>query len=375
MSNILDYMDWRGDLTFEQSPFCQLDSLIFAQLVYVDLGEIVSSGGPGEGIPLEEASRRFFETHDEEEILKKVSAVKNYMYVLKKAATCCRYRDTLLYGYRREIDAAAYSQFTVMKYVVGDGSHYVAFCGTDDTLVAWREDFNLSFLDATPGQKKAVEYLGELNLDQVKVLRLGGHSKGGNLAIYGAMHGGSTLQEKLVCVDNFDGPGFRQQVVESPEFDAILPVIHTVIPKSSIVGRLFEMKGKIQVVESSAFSVAQHDPMSWQVLGTGFVDAGQVDSSSVIVDETMNKWLDQMDMPTRRHVINAGFDLLDAAHIETIDDFFNLSFAQIRDVFRAQKEMTEDERRLLGHALVRLWKSGQKSLVDNVIRGNGNRKR
>ena len=152
-------------------------------------------------------------------------------------------------------------------------------------------------------------------------------------------------------------------------------MIHTVIPKSSIVGRLFEMKGKIQVVESSAFSVAQHDPMSWQVLGTGFVDAGQVDSSSVIVDETMNKWLDQMDMPTRRHVINAGFDLLDAAHIETIDDFFNLCFAQIRDVFRAQKEMTEDERRLLGHALVRLWKSGQKSLVDNVIRGNGNRKR
>ena len=45
MANLMDYLDWRGDLTFEQAPFNEVDNLILAQLVYVEFEGIVPTPG------------------------------------------------------------------------------------------------------------------------------------------------------------------------------------------------------------------------------------------------------------------------------------------------------------------------------------------
>lgn len=43
MANIMDYMDWRGDLSFEADEFNEVDNLILAQLAYVDFEGIVTA--------------------------------------------------------------------------------------------------------------------------------------------------------------------------------------------------------------------------------------------------------------------------------------------------------------------------------------------
>ena len=41
MADISDYLCWRGDITFEQDPFNDVDNLILAQIAYVDFSDII----------------------------------------------------------------------------------------------------------------------------------------------------------------------------------------------------------------------------------------------------------------------------------------------------------------------------------------------
>ena len=158
MANIMDYLDWRGDLTFAQSPFNEVDNLLLSQLAYVDLGGIVPGPESKERISIEEASRIFFRTHDEQKIMEKISMTKTAMYILKKLAESERFKNATLGGYVNDISLKEQSQFCVVCIYLSDKSLFVSFSGTDDTIVGWRENFNMGYLSATPGQKKAVAY-------------------------------------------------------------------------------------------------------------------------------------------------------------------------------------------------------------------------
>lgn len=196
MANILDYLDWRGDLTFDAAAFNEVDNLLLAQLVYVDLEGIVPAPDTGKKISVKDASRIFFERHDEKEIMKKVSMTKTAIYVLKKMAETERFRDAQLFGYVNDISLEEQSQFSVVCAVLGDKSVYVAFSGTDDTIVGWRENFNMGYLSETPGQLKAVDYLNRMAGMRMRTVRVGGHSKGGNLAVYAAVKCSPSIQKK-----------------------------------------------------------------------------------------------------------------------------------------------------------------------------------
>ena len=164
MANIMDYLDWRGDLTFAQSPFNEVDNLLLSQLAYVDLGGIVPGPESKECISIKDASSIFFRTHDEQKIMEKISMTKTAMYVLKKLAESERFKNATLGGYVNDISLKEQSQFSVVCIYLSDKSLFVAFSGTDDTIVGWRENFNMGYLSATPGQKKAVAYLNHMGL-------------------------------------------------------------------------------------------------------------------------------------------------------------------------------------------------------------------
>ena len=193
MANMLDYLDWRGDLNFAVSEFNEVDNLLLAQLVYVDFEGIVPGPEDGGSICVTEASRLFFETHDENEIMKKVSMTKTAIYVLKKMAETRRFADAELFGYVNDISMEEESQFSVVCVRLGDGSVYVAFSGTDNTIVGWKENFNMGFLSETPGQLKAVDYLNRM-AEGIEQIRVGGHSKGGNLSVYASVKCKAAIQ-------------------------------------------------------------------------------------------------------------------------------------------------------------------------------------
>ncbi len=366
MANILDYLDWRGDLTFEQSPFNEVDNLILSQLVYVELAGIVPGPESTEKIRIAEAARIFFATHDEKKIMEKISMTKTAMYVLKKMAESERYKDAMLGGYVNEISLQEQSQFSVVSVYLSDKSLFVAFSGTDDTIVGWRENFNMGFLSETPGQLKAVEYLNHMaEIGQWKV-RVGGHSKGGNLSVYAAVHCKPSVKEKIVEVFSNDGPGFSKEMLESTEFQEMLPRIKNILPESSIVGMLLEHEEDYVVVKSSNSGLGQHDAMSWEVLGTKFVYSESINQKSVFLDETMTAWMRELNKNQREEIVNAIFSILEEVEIRTVDDFYHIKWKTIQEVFKARKELPPETTKLISGALKSLWKIGNDAVKKGV---------
>ena len=218
MANVLDYLEWRGDLSIQAAPFNEVDNLILSQLVYVDFEGIVPGEDSEEEISLMEASRIFWEKHTEEEILEKVSMTKSAPFLMREMARTRRFEKIRLSKYVNDISDEEQSQFSVVKVTMEDESIYIAFSGTDNTIVGWRENFNMGFLAETPGQLKAVSYLNRTVTEQDTVVRVGGHSKGGNLSVYASVKCNPQIQEKIVHVYSNDGPGFRRCFRESQRF-------------------------------------------------------------------------------------------------------------------------------------------------------------
>lgn len=375
MANIMDYLDWRGDLTFEQSEFNEIDNLILSQLVYVDLEGIVAGPESKEKITVEDASRIFFETHDEDEIMKRVSMTKNSMYVLKKMAETNRFKNAKLFGYVNDIDREEQSQFSVVCVLLEDKSIYVAFSGTDDSIIGWRENFNMGFLSETPGQLKAVEYLNSMIRIGQRQVRVGGHSKGGNLAVYASVKCRSYIKKKIIAVYSNDGPGFSHKMVNSEEYQEMLPKIKTILPESSIVGMLLEHEESFEVVKSSNNGVMQHDAMSWELLGTGFLPADNLAIQSIVVDETVKNWIKQLDLKQREQLVETVFSMLEDLNIRTVDEFYHRKWKVIQEVMKAKSTLPPDTQELFSKAIKLFWKTGNDTVKQYVKEKMENTKR
>ncbi len=366
MANLMDYLDWRGDLTFEQSAFNEVDNLILSQLVYVDFEGIVPAPDEKGKISVAEASRIFFETHDVAEIMKRVSMTKTAMFVLQKMAETERFKDAQLFGYVNDISLEEQSQFSVVCVSLSDKSIYVAFSGTDETIVGWRENFNMGFLSETPGQLKAVDYLNQMIGIRQREVRVGGHSKGGNLSVYAAVKCNPSIKRKIIEVYSNDGPGFSREMVESEEYQEMLPKIKTILPESSIVGMLLEHEESYEVVKSSNSGIGQHDAMSWEVLGAHFLYGDAIAPQSIFWDDTMKSWMRHLTKEQREEIVNAVFSLLEEVNIRTVDDFAKIKWKTISDILKAKKEMNQETQQLFSKALKLLWKTGNENVKNNM---------
>ncbi len=364
MANMMDYLEWRGDLTLSQAPFNEVDNLILSQLAYVDFAGIVCDATDmRQAVTIRQAAEQFYRMRDTEKILAQVSMTKSAILVLKKMAGTPRFGDMRLFGYRNEISETEQSQFAVISIVLPDDSIYVAYSGTDATLIGWREDFNMIYLSETSGHRKAVSYIEDLQAVYPGPYLLGGHSKGGNFAAYAAMF---CRQDAKGCgittVYSNDGPGFDQAIVDSERYRAIVPKLYSIIPESSLVGMLLSHKERYVVVQSDNTGLSQHDPMSWQVLGNHFVEAVGMDSRTVMLDETLEEWLAHYTKKEREMMVEAVFSVLDAAGIKTVDDFFDMHWYRLREAIRAKRELSEDTTNLLSQAFRLLLRSGRDNM-------------
>ena len=153
-------------------------------------------------------------------------------------------------------------------------------------------------------------------------LRLGGHSKGGNLAAWAAIHLPEKLQEKwLTEAYNNDGPGFSKAVLQSEEYRRVEEKIHTFIPESSIVGMLLEHAEDYTIIDSTNRSLMQHEPLSWNVLGKHFIYLGQRSEAAQLSDNVVSEWLEKMTIDERREFVTAIGDILSlGGKVKTLDD-------------------------------------------------------
>ena len=273
MPNLMDYLEWRGDLTFRESPPNEVDNLIFSLLSYVDLDGIVPNHHKG-GVTVREAAAEYFFTHPEYAAHPLGLIIPaDILTIFRRMAHTRRFRDLILSGYVNEISEERETQFSAVTVRLPDEGIFVAFRGTDDTIVGWKEDFKLSILDEVPAQTMAAEYLNRLDLTPDTKLYIGGHSKGGNLAVWGAVHAEERVRDRIRTVFSNDGPGFSEGTVTSEAYKALAPRIRVYLPEDSLVGLLLEHDESYTVVKSNRKGLFQHDGLSWEVMGGSFLRA------------------------------------------------------------------------------------------------------
>ena len=375
MANLLDYLDWRGDLTLGQDPFNEVDNLILAELSFVDFSGIVPPPGQGSGIPLYEAAEaeRYF-TRVPEGVDMGVLVPDAIPEMLEKMAACPRFRDMKLSCFADWLDNDKAVQFAALTIETGDGAVYLAFRGTDDTLAGWKEDFHLACVPEIPAQRLAVEYTRQAAKQYPrKKLRLGGHSKGGNLAVWSALNVPDRVRRRIQQVWSNDGPGFHEDILSLPEHQDVARRIVTIIPQSSLVGMILEHDEDYTVVESSEKGLMQHDGFSWEVKGPGFVRLGSVTRQGRHHDLVLKEWVRQMPLDQREKFVEGLFSLLTASGAQTLTDLKEENLKAVGAMIKAMKDMEKDTRDALLYAFRQLMRSGWKVLSEEWQQETGNK--
>lgn len=317
MGNIMDYISWRGDLSFEQSQFNEVDNLILACFSYVNLDGI-SAVTKQKGIGLKKLTKEFMKLHTMKELEADKSFIRLAPFMMMEMAKSVRFGKCVVRNYVNDIVTEAEQQFAAMEIVLEDGTSYVSFRGTDDTIIGWKEDFNLS-TGVVPAQKRAIEYLQKISEHIDGMLRVGGHSKGGNLAIYGSVMCKSA-HEKILEIYSNDGPGFSREFQELPEMKEMMPKIIRIIPEYSIIGTLLEHEKEPVIVASSSKGLLQHDGFSWEVQGPALVRRDSLNKTALRFIEILHKWIDGMDTEQKRLLIEDLFATLQASGYENLSE-------------------------------------------------------
>ena len=368
MANLLDYLDWRGDLTLEQAPFNEVDNLILAELSFVDFKDIVPGPGEGDSVVLREAAEQFLSRFPKgEKIDMGVLVPAAIPEMLRKMADSRRFGDMKLNCFVDHLDVGKGEQFAALAIETGDKTLYLSFRGTDDTLAGWKEDFELACMPEVPAQKKAVAYT-EAVAKQFprKKLRLGGHSKGGNLAVYAGVFCPESVQKRIIAVWSNDGPGFHNDLLDLPEHRRVAERIYSIVPKSSVVGMLLEHEEDYTVVDSDQLGFMQHDGFSWQVMGDHFITLRQVTQQAHLSDQELRKWVHGLSVEQRENFVNAMFDVLAASGAVTLTDLKDDSFKAVGAMIRAMKDLDKETRDGLWDFLAILFKSNLRMVLEGI---------
>ena len=345
MPNIMDYLEWRGDLTFAEAPLCEVDNLIFCLLSYVDLDGIVPKSMKEGSITLRQAAAEYFFTHSHagERPLGFIIPADT-LILFRRMAHTRRFRDLLLTGYVSEISEERETQFSALTILLPNEEMFVAFRGTDDTIVGWKEDFNLCVMDEIPAQKRAVEYVNCLDVTPDTVLYIGGHSKGGNLAVWSAVHAGKERQRLLRQVYSNDGPGFSSNMVQSQAYKALSDRIRVIIPEDSLVGLLLDQDPRYTVVKSERRGLFQHDGLSWEVLGGQFMRAQGLSNLGKRNDTVVRERIASMTTQERQNLVRFMFTLLESTGAKTLTELHRIRVKAALAALKTLREMPEEER-------------------------------
>lgn len=331
--NFFTYLKWRGDLSVKEHPFNEVDALILSELVYIHFENIVPRVGQETVISIKEANQKYSKSQEREMLFYKMKET-----LFDELANSPRFSEMTLCNYISTIDVVEQEQFAAMHINISPSLTFVAFRGTDSTVVGWREDFNMSFMMPVPAQQSAVEYVNQTVKGMFRKYWFGGHSKGGNLAIYSAVFCNSKIQKKLVKINSFDGPGFNRKMIDQPAYKEVENKISVYVPESSIVGLLMEHEEGYKVVQSTEFSIMQHEGFSWVINRDTFALAKDVDHFSKKLSVTLKSWLADMSLEERKALIDAFFDVFEDAGIY---DFTEIADMDVRTAGSLLKAVTK----------------------------------
>ncbi|MBR0139895.1 MAG: DUF2974 domain-containing protein [Firmicutes bacterium] len=317
MTGIMDYIDFRGDLSFKISPFNEVDNYIISKIGVLDFKGIVSEDETP--ITIGDAMKAYFERYENGEYLGLLTSVK-VLEGVRRLPHTERFKDITLSGFCAIASEDDVEQFSALTVGFPDGTHYVSFRGTDDTLNAWEENFLMAVEREIPAQGDALRYLKWAAKAYRGKLIVGGHSKGGNLAVYSSSFAPKSVQRRILAVYSNDGPGFYPEFLENEGYLRIKDRLHVILPNHSLVGTLLTQDEGLEIVDCDRTGVASHDGFNWHVRGTSFVRSEGLSRSSRAYEEGLATALDTMSMDDRRIFLAELFGAFEATGAHTLTD-------------------------------------------------------
>ena len=328
MANVLDYIDWRGDLSFKAAPVNEIDKYIFACIGKPDYtGIIPEDNSP---VSLKDAVEDYFAANPSGDRLGVIASALT-LPMLRKIAVSPRYSGIRLSGFINKVSLEETEQFSAVTVHVG-GINYIAFRGTDDSIVGWKENCELAVKDSVPAQSDALQYLLRAAETYDSPMIVCGHSKGGNLAVYAASNAPEEVQNRILEVYSYDGPGFMEEFFHSDGYKRIQSRIVTMVPHKSIVGVLLNQAGRLEVIQAEDAGVVGHDGLTWDVTRDAFIHAADLSEMSKIFRASIAETLQGMKTDDRAELVEEIFDVLTSTGAFTLTEFSEQNMRQSLEV-------------------------------------------
>ena len=357
MPNAFDYLMWRGDIPFSASPANEVDGMLLSRLSYAPF-ELV---GSTRAMTVGSACNALLKIENIEDQL----LMKSDKKLLELMAESERFRNLVLFEYVNRVDEASETQFSAVTFQLMRGRFYVAFRGTDDNLVAWKEDFNMSYITPVPAQRMAVEYFERIAGRVRGRFILGGHSKGGNLAVYATAFSKPGAVRRIDTAQNFDGPGFDEKVITSPGYLAVRERVNTYVPQSSVIGLLLNHEEEYTIVKSTQNGLWQHDTYSWEVERDHFVYLEKVTDASRFIDRTLKEWIAAMSSEKREKLVDTLYSVLMETNAKTVRELSENWVGNTVSVLKTLRTLDDETRKILIEAIRALAKGAGKGVAEN----------
>lgn len=344
MATILEYLKKYGDYSLEEKPFCDVDSLVLSQLSYLKFDGIVP-GPEGNGASV---SMKDIAAHaDYDKLYADERYRKDNTALFTGILNSRRFGKMRLWNYVNLIEPERESQFSAVVCGLSEELTYVVFRGTDETIVGWKEDLNLAFSEPVPGQLHSVPYLEQAARTIDGSFYVGGHSKGGNLAVYASMYCSVAVRERIGRIYDHDGPGFRPEVRNQETWQEIEGRIHKTVPRSSLVGMLLYIDGDYRVVESKTIGLAQHNPYTWRVKNGEFCVADEIRPGRKFVDQALNEWILSLNQEQMRIFVDTLYGVVQASETDNLIDFTAHWFQSLQKIGKAIGEVDEETAKVM----------------------------
>lgn len=358
--NIYSYVDKYGKYNFEEVPFNEVDNAVFSLLSYINLKGIVSKNK----ITLNKVGNKYFEIYPKK--TKKVLSVKRAIKLLRYIKDTKRYKDLIVYNYVYR--KGKEEQFCALTIEINPKLVYVSFEGTDDLVSGWREDFILTYKFPVRSQIRAINYINRNFIFNRKKIILGGHSKGGNLALVAGMYASSFIKNRIIKIYNNDGPGLLKEQFESKEYFSIKDRLVHIIPYCSVVGILLHHDNNFISVRTLIKGLIAHDMCTWVVKDNSFMRK-ELDNFNESLSKEIIYWLDKYNLEEREKFVKAMFDIFERAHINSLLDVTENKKLIIKFI-NESKEVDEESKEILKDfigMIIKCFATVKKEEIKNFI--------
>jgi hypothetical protein len=351
--NVISYIKRHGDIPFKKEPLNEIDKLIFALLSYIDYAGIFNGKNKK---TIQDIATIYFSNHHKE---KNIIAIKNSIRILKIIKDETRYKDLLLYNYVYIGNNT--QQFSAISIEINPSLVYVSFEGTDHLISGWEEDFKMGYKFPVKAQKRAIKYINKYFRFKDCNLIIGGHSKGGNLALVSSMYCKKQVRDKIMNVYSYDGPGLRTIEYNSKRYENIKNKYKLIVPNYSIVGLILKNSNNYTTIKSNSIGLMAHNTFTWQIIGNTFIKT-KISTFSDILDKGIDEWIEMYNKKQKKKFVKEIFNVFKRTNITSLIDIMN-NYKLLIKILREIKQVDNEVAKMLKEFIAILIRANKEKLI------------